>query len=159
MCWKKSCSVGRTVCIYYLKNHNVLLRSLCLWPKIHYMLLPSFRSFFFPFIILYYPSFFSLLIFPYSAVHLFWLASVFLWRYSLKFTVIWVNILCLLFSISPFFPVSFPPACSWQISLKLFKLLQQVRVPLVTYLQFFQFITNPDARHQRSVILSVGYDE
>jgi len=145
-------------CMYYLKNH-VLLRILCLWPKIHYLLRSSFLSFFFPFIFYIIPSFFPLLIFPYCVVDLFWLASVFLWRNSLKFTVIWVNILYLLFSISLFFPVSFPLACSWQISLKLFKLLQQVRVPLVTYLQFFQFITNPDARHQRSVILSVGYDE
>ena len=44
---EKSCSVGHTACTYHLKNHIVLLRSLCLWPKIHYLWLPSF---FFPFI-------------------------------------------------------------------------------------------------------------
>jgi hypothetical protein len=47
---EKSCRVGHTACIYCLKNHNMLLRSLCLWPKIHYLLLPSFLSFSFPFI-------------------------------------------------------------------------------------------------------------
>jgi hypothetical protein len=157
MCWKKSCSVGHAACTFYLKNHNVSLRSLCLWPKIHYLLLSYALSLFFPFI--------------FYIIHLsslfFHIVLFIIFGCSLSFSDVTVQNLQLfelIFYACYFQSLSsslflFPRACSWQISLKLFKFLQQVRVPLVTHLQFFQFITKPDARHQRSVILSVGYDE
>jgi hypothetical protein len=134
-----------------LPSITLQLHSRFLPSSIHFLFLLNFPTFFFSFSSSF-SYFFCYLVFLVVFFPLTFLSTIFsFWSQHLARSIYSLSLptLCS-FSLG---------ACRWQISLKACKLLQRVQVSLVTYLQFFQFITTPDVERKLSVILSVLSEE